>query len=217
MAINPFDTPKGKRRSLADATRRQFLGIMGGTVATGAAVFGGVMSLKFLFPSTTNEAPAAFKAKYDPSILGTAGSVDVSNSAKRVTLVRDDKGIYAVYLVCTHLGCTPNYVPDVASDLGPAQVERAKQRGDRSGADIIPNGWACPCHGSRYFIDSTNFYGPAPRPMDWVSVKWADKDTLVVDRANIVVFRGAGIQTPPTWRLSATPGDNTIIGSTIGA
>jgi len=42
----------------------------------------------------------------------------LSETDKRVTVVLDDAGIYAVYLVCTHLGCTPNYVTDVTTGSG---------------------------------------------------------------------------------------------------
>jgi ubiquinol-cytochrome c reductase iron-sulfur subunit len=51
--------------------------------------------------------------------------------------------------VCTHLGCAPNYRPDVgASDLG--------------GNDWY-GGFFCPCHGSKYDLAGRVFNGvPAP-------------------------------------------------------
>jgi len=128
-------------------------------------------------------------------------------------VVVDDAGIYAVYLICTHLGCTPNYVPNVTSGSGVLDAVAAA-RGDRTGSEQIPNGWACPCHGSRYFIDSTNFYGPAPRPMDWVSISVAPDNFFVVDRGNIVAYRQPGDNTAPQWRLLLkTKKDN---GKTLG-
>ena len=65
----------------------------------------------------------------------------------------------------------------------------------------LPNGWACPCHGSRYFIDSTNFYGPAPRPMDWVNIEVTPDGFFAVDRAALVATRGPGNNAAPQWRL----------------
>jgi cytochrome b6-f complex iron-sulfur subunit len=113
-----------------------------------------------------------------------------------------------VQLICTHLGCTPNYVNNVTNGTGVADSTAARH-GKRTGADATANGWACPCHGSRYFIDSTNFYGPAPRPMDWVDVQFAQDGRLVVNRAKLVVQRGAGDATNPEWRLDpATRRDN---------
>ena len=218
MAMNPYDTPSGRLRRSADKSRRQFLGIMGGVVAGGAAVFGGIMSLKFMFPAATNEEPLTFRTVSEATQIPVGSHYPITE--KRIDIIRDDGGFYAVYLICTHLGCTPNYSSDVTSDLVtsvPGIEDRAKAAGDRIGEQRQPNGWKCPCHGSRYFIDSTNFYGPAPRPMDWVKLSWTpDSKGFIVDRGSLVVMRGAGQTTPPTWRLSATPGDNKPIGTTLG-
>jgi cytochrome b6-f complex iron-sulfur subunit len=40
----------------------------------------------------------------------------------------------------------------------------------------------CPCHGSKFYGDGTNYAGPAPRPLDWVKVEVSPEDgKLVVD------------------------------------
>jgi cytochrome b6-f complex iron-sulfur subunit len=228
MALNPYDTPRGRFRTRAEATRRQFLLLMGSLGALGATVFGSIEILKFMFPGVTGNAPASFKTNnitspftfdqftggVDPNTKQPRTPVNVvSITEKRVTLVLDNAGIYAVYLVCTHLGCTPNYVTDVTSGSGIAD-DIAKARGVRKSDEQSPNGWACPCHGSRYYIDSTNFYGPAPRPMDWVDVQVAPDGYFVIDRSKLVVIRGAGDTTPPDWRLLPdTKKDN---GKTLG-
>ena len=182
---------------------------MGGLGAVGASIFGGVELLKFMFPAATGDAPQQFKTTFTfEDLTGgvtSAGKAQVgatvrSITADRVSVVVDDAGIYAVYLVCTHLGCTPNYVTNVTGGSGVADTV-AQARGERDGAERIPNGWACPCHGSRYFIDSTNFYGPAPRPMDWVDISVAPDGYFVVDRGNIVAYRQPGQTTAPQWRL----------------
>jgi cytochrome b6-f complex iron-sulfur subunit len=222
MAINPYDTPRGKFRTRAETTRRQFLLLMGTLASTGAVIFGSVEVLKFMFPAATGDAPQQFKTNFtfddltggvDSNGRAKAGATVRSITADRVSVVVDDGGIYAVYLVCTHLGCTPNYVPNVVTGSGvPDNVAAA--RGDRSGSEQIPNGWACPCHGSRYYIDSTNFYGPAPRPMDWVSISVSPDNFFVIDRGNIVAYRQPGDNTAPQWRLVlTTKKDN---GKTLG-
>ena len=67
----------------------------------------------------------------------------------------EDRSIKPEYLVmvgiCTHLGCSPTYRPDIAPpDLGP----------DWKG------GFFCPCHGSRYDLAGRVFKGmPAPLNM----------------------------------------------------
>lgn len=53
--------------------------------------------------------------------------------------------------LCTHLGCSPTYRPEVApADLGPEWL----------------GGFFCPCHGSRYDISGRVYSGqPAPKNM----------------------------------------------------
>ncbi|TAN76957.1 MAG: ubiquinol-cytochrome c reductase iron-sulfur subunit [Gallionella sp.] len=53
--------------------------------------------------------------------------------------------------VCTHLGCSPTYRPEVAPvDLG----------------TDWPGGWFCPCHGSRFDLSARVYKGvPAPTNM----------------------------------------------------
>jgi len=165
MAVNPYDTPRGRLRSRAEATRRQFLLLMGSVGALGATVFGSFEVLKFMFPEVTGNAPAQFKTnttqppvtfnELTGGVVGgkaTRGAAVQSITADRVTIVLDDAGIYAVYLVCTHLGCTPNYVTDVTTGSGVLDAV-ADARGVRAAGERKPDGWACPCHGSRYFID----------------------------------------------------------------
>jgi cytochrome b6-f complex iron-sulfur subunit len=208
MALNPYESPRGRMRARAETTRRQFLMIMGGLAAAGASLFGSIQVLRFMFPQASSNAPALFKTSFTFDQL-TGGIVNgkpatpvnvLSETAKRVTVVLDDAGIYAVYLVCTHLGCTPNYVTDVTTGSGVAPTV-AEARGVRASDQRLPNGWACPCHGSRYFIDSTNFYGPAPRPMDWVNITVTPDGFFAVDRAALVATRGPGNNQAPQWRL----------------
>ena len=160
MALNPYESARGRMRARAETTRRQFLMLMGGLAALGATLFGGIEVLRFMFPVASDNAPALFKTSFTFNDLtgGVTGGqaqtpVNVlSETNKRVTVVLDDAGIYAVYLVCTHLGCTPNYVTDVITGSGVASSV-AEARGVRKPDQRLPNGWACPCHGSRYFID----------------------------------------------------------------
>jgi ubiquinol-cytochrome c reductase iron-sulfur subunit len=67
--------------------------------------------------------------------------------------------------VCTHLGCSPTYRPDVAPpDLGPAWK----------------GGFFCPCHGSRFDLAGRVFQGvPAPLNMEVPPYQFIT-DTLVV-------------------------------------
>ncbi len=102
---------------------------------------------------------------------------------------RDPDGIYAFNLICTHLGCTPRSFPDVTSDLVAEGILSIKdpQTGQAATRQnpALP-GFKCPCHGSRYFRDSINFFGPAPRPMDHIHVEVAPDGKLLVDRGSFV-------------------------------
>ena len=202
MAVDPYASESHLRR-LAHVSRRSFLLMLGWIAAGVATLFGGVETMKFMFPNTTGEEPLAFKTKFKVADVTVGNPIQITD--KRVSLVADDDGIYAVFLICTHLGCTPNYVSDVVGGTG-VDPSVAKRRGKRKDADAQANGWACPCHGSRYFIDSTNFYGPAPRPMDWVDVSITPDGYLFVDRGKKVVQRAAGNNQPPTWRLDTKSG-----------
>src|SRR5439155_250026 len=52
-----------------------------------------------------------------------------------------ERRILAISTVCTHLGCTPNWL----------QAE---------------NKFKCPGHGSGYYMNGVNFEGPTPRPLE---------------------------------------------------
>ena len=73
-----------------------------------------------------------------------------------IALVKDGGGLSAISLACTHLGCT------------------VAQAGD---------GFACPCHGSRFRRDGTVVNGPATTPL-------AAHDLQVVEGRRIVVDLG---------------------------
>src|SRR5690242_8348736 len=72
---------------------------------------------------------------------------------ENIFLFRDTEGIYAVSSVCTHLGCS------VAKS---------------------PEGFACPCHGSRFDQSGKVVGGPAPRALPWLELGRAPDGQIVV-------------------------------------
>ncbi len=87
-------------------------------------------------------------------------------------IFREKNTFYAISAVCTHLGCTVKYVglskPKIVK-IGGKEVE-------------VKWEFHCPCHGSKFYGDGTNYAGPAPRPLDWVKVEVSKEDgKLVVD------------------------------------
>lgn len=72
-------------------------------------------------------------------------------AANKYRAREEDKAVLVMVGLCTHLGCSPTYRPEVApSDLGPEWL----------------GGFFCPCHGSRYDISGRVYSGqPAPKNM----------------------------------------------------
>jgi ubiquinol-cytochrome c reductase iron-sulfur subunit len=76
------------------------------------------------------------------------------------------KNILVMEGICTHLGCSPKYRPEVA----PADL----------GEDWI-GGFFCPCHGSRFDLAGRVFSGvPAPTNMTVPPFKFLNDTTVVV-------------------------------------
>ncbi len=68
--------------------------------------------------------------------------------------------------ICTHLGCSPTYRPDIApADLGPEWM----------------GGFFCPCHGSRFDLAGRVFQGvPAPTNLVVPPYRYLTDTTLLV-------------------------------------
>jgi cytochrome b6-f complex iron-sulfur subunit len=71
----------------------------------------------------------------------------------------EDK-LVALSIICTHLGCVPDWLS-----------------GDRK--------FKCPCHGSGYYITGVNFEGPTPRPLERFAVKKDPDGFVVVDESKV--------------------------------
>ena len=112
--------------------------------------------IRFLFPNVLFEPPQSFKIGFPDEF--TRGKVDTRFKKKHaVWVVRDDNSIYALSTVCTHLGCTPNWL-------------EAEQK------------YKCPCHGSGFRKTGINFEGPAPRPLERFAISLASDGKILVDK-----------------------------------
>ncbi|TXT35275.1 MAG: Rieske (2Fe-2S) domain-containing protein [Planctomycetota bacterium] len=117
---------------------------------------------RFMFPNVLVEPPTKFKIG-PPSDYPLGGVSTKWLAARGVWIVHTDqyKGrnlIYALASVCTHLGCTPNWL-----------------EGEQK--------YKCPCHGSGFYVNGVNFEGPAPRPLERVGIKLASDGQLEVDKS----------------------------------
>jgi cytochrome b6-f complex iron-sulfur subunit len=114
-------------------------------------------SLRFMFPRVLFEPSPVFKAgNPDDYPVGTVSTKWVKD--KRVWIVRDEQGIYAILAICTHLGCTPRWLE-------------------------AENKFKCPCHGSGFTRTGINFEGPAPRPLERVRIALAEDGQLLIDKS----------------------------------
>lgn len=150
----PFKVPE-------QTTRRDALVLAVGWGLFGAAcATGGAMLMRFLMPSVSFDPKQIFSAGYP----GEFPPDKVSSSFKKqfgVWIVNTEyKGkriLTAIISVCTHLGCTPNWL-----------------EGDQK--------FKCPCHGSGFYITGVNFEGPAPRPLERAKIYVGDDGRLMVDK-----------------------------------
>jgi cytochrome b6-f complex iron-sulfur subunit len=132
-------------------SRRDFLGLAG-LWATAIAVFGSLLGMmRMPMPRVLPEAGSRFRiGSPDEFAPGTEQIVPGRN----VLVLSTSKGVAAVSLVCTHLGCI---------------VSRADGT------------FHCPCHGSRFGTDGEVLAGPAPRGLRWLEVSRAADGKLIVD------------------------------------
>ena len=110
-----------------DQSRRKFLGTL-------IPLLGGIILLgKFLTPTLRQQKTLLSVAKAE---LPPDGALVYREA--RVALMRDGDAVYALDLVCTHLGCT---------------------------VQVTPTGLICPCHGSSFDRLGRVLEGPADRPL----------------------------------------------------
>ncbi|MFC1491293.1 ubiquinol-cytochrome c reductase iron-sulfur subunit [Nitrospinota bacterium] len=115
--------------------------------------------LRFLFPRVLFEPLTNFKA--GPPSDYAIGSVDTRYvNAQRVWIIREENGFYALSAICTHLGCTPKWLPS-------------------------ENKFKCPCHGSGFWKSGINFEGPAPRPLERFKIVLAEDGHILVDKSKV--------------------------------
>src|SRR6266700_2499581 len=130
--------------------RRNFLSwlLLSWAAFTASLLALGTATARFMFPNVLFEPLQTFEAGYPNELR--LGEVDERFKQKYgVWLVRDEGGVYALRAVCTHLGCTPNWLEE-------------EQK------------FKCPCHGSGFYRSGINYEGPAPRPLERYRIVLAD-------------------------------------------
>jgi cytochrome b6-f complex iron-sulfur subunit len=155
---------KTKKQLVAE--RRAFIFGMsalavGFTALSASAAAWTLGTVRFMFPNILREPPSRFSVgtpdKFPP------GQVEERFKAQfGVWIVNTEYNgqpqIFALKSVCTHLGCTPNWL-------------EAEQK------------FKCPCHGSGFYKDGINFEGPAPRPLERYAIGIGSDGSIEVDKS----------------------------------
>lgn len=170
MPVKP-DYAKPKPKAAVDESRRGFmrdmmLGSFLGIGMTSLATTFGLWSLglaRFMFPNVLTEPPSKFKVGFPSNFA--PGQVETKFIPQfGVWVVNSEYNgvpqIYALRSVCTHLGCTPNWL-----------------EGEQK--------FKCPCHGSGFYKDGINFEGPAPRPLERYGIRLADDGQIEIDKSKL--------------------------------
>jgi Rieske Fe-S protein len=144
-------------RSLESPSRRSFCSMLG-ALAAASALRGAV------------QIPGAPERPQDPEPLKLTGVTRGEMVPGKVVdyrklgfffLMADDKGVYALSAICTHLGCTVHTDGDT--------------------------GFSCPCHDSGYDRDGEVTQGPAKRHLAHLAVReTGPQEPLQVDVSTIV-------------------------------
>ncbi|MEZ6033409.1 MAG: ubiquinol-cytochrome c reductase iron-sulfur subunit [Planctomycetaceae bacterium] len=116
---------------------------------------------RFMMPNVLVEPPTKFKIgppnDYAPGTVSTKWQAQFNIWVVNAE-VDGVRSIYALSTVCTHLGCTPNWL-----------------EGEQK--------FKCPCHGSGFYKSGVNFEGPAPRPLERFGIRLAEDGMLEVDKS----------------------------------
>ena len=116
---------------------------------------------RYMMPNVLVEPPTTFKigppGDYPPGVVSTKWKAQFGIWVVQ-TVYEGENIIYALSTVCTHLGCTPNWL-----------------EGEQK--------FKCPCHGSGFYINGINFEGPAPRPLERYGIRLAEDGMLEVNKS----------------------------------
>ena len=162
-----YAKPKPAKAEDKDSRRSFFAVFLGSFLAVGFTTLALTNLLwllglaRFMFPNILIEPPSRFRVGFPVDFA--PGTVDAKFKAQfGVWLINTEyqgqPQIVALKTVCTHLGCTPNWL-------------EAEQK------------FKCPCHGSGFYKDGINFEGPAPRPLERFAIRVADDGQLEVDKS----------------------------------
>jgi len=150
-------TGSTRREMLSGSTLAMFAGW--GAFSGATAILIGPAAISFSMPRALEEPDPRVRVGTIKKYLEMApGDVNEDYKPKGLWMIRPQEDrIAALNIICTHLGCIPNWLP----------------------SDRI---FLCPCHGSGYYANGINFQGPTPRPLERFKIDIED-GIVVVDKS----------------------------------
>lgn len=143
---------QGSEENSEPVSRRKVLAWLTSMGLLGSGVVTLFSNLVFIKPRATYGQPSRFS-------IGTPNDFPpgtrMALGKEKVAVIREGDKMAAISITCTHLGCI---------------------------VGIADNGFACPCHGSRFDQDGNVTGGPAPAPLPWFELTLAPNGELVVDK-----------------------------------
>jgi len=150
----PQKTEKKHAAEPADRQRRRVIwGLIYGYLGINFLMF-----LRFFFPRVLYEPNTIVNIGYPTDFMDGVNQEFLQSN--RIWIIKEPGTLFVIFARCTHLGCTPDWLPQ--QDM-----------------------FHCPCHGSEYDPEGINFAGPAPRPMDRCSVRLLPTGTVQVDTSHL--------------------------------
>ena len=131
-------------------SRRKFLEWLGKLSLAGSAMFG--LGALGRFISFESEASPPSEIDLGPESDYPSGVMTPVPGAQAV-IIHTDQGYKALSLVCPHLGCA---------------------------VKVTSDGFACPCHGSRFLQDGSLRNGPSSHPLTTLRVELNSEGHLIL-------------------------------------
>lgn len=153
-------------------SRKEFLARLGAGTCLASLLLWLAGLVRAVVPSALPTPSLAFKiGRLRDYFPGVVKVFDEQN----VVVFCDDQGLYAISLVCTHLGCIVLH-----SEAG----------------------FHCPCHGSKFDVNGALLKGPAPAGLSWMEITLLPNGQLSVDRGKTVKL-GVKFAVPPAEQGAA--------------
>jgi cytochrome b6-f complex iron-sulfur subunit len=153
MTVSP--RPAVSRLDPEPVPRRDFLGLLSLWTMASTLLFATIGMLRMPKAAVLPSPSKKFRVALPDTLPHGEAFVP---PGRTTALFRDAEGVYAISIICTHLGCI---------------------------VKPTANGFECPCHGSAFARDGGVVRGPAPRPLSWIKVSM-NAGAVVVDEAATV-------------------------------